>query len=124
MAAKGLIVDDDVEFCETIELFLQRRGCDVVVRHDPTRGLTAFQNSKPNFIMLDVNMPLGGGKLLYETLCRDPTFEKVPVIIMTGAATDTDIRSLAGSGSHKSTWLVRKPIDFDVLNGLLTRLGI
>ncbi|MGN0527134.1 MAG: response regulator [Acutalibacteraceae bacterium] len=78
--AKILIVDDDINICELLRIYLEKEGfqADVV-----TNGLTAvdaFNNIKPDLILLDIMLPgLDGWQI-----CREiRKTSQVPIIMLT-----------------------------------------
>lgn len=78
--AKILIVDDDINICELLRIYLEKEGfqADVV-----TNGLTAvdaFNSIKPDLILLDIMLPgLDGWQI-----CREiRKTSQVPIIMLT-----------------------------------------
>lgn len=87
MGKKILIVDDDVDFQETVRLTLESEGFDVVSASDGKQGLEVARREKPDLIILDVMMSwvldgLGMGAQLEQ----DPELKKIPVIMVSAIA--------------------------------------
>lgn len=121
MPGKILIVDDSKDYCELMTTYLQRRGYEVVVRNDPTSGLTALRGAKPDLVILDVHMPKGGGQLMYDVVRKDAFFKDMPIIIATAGAPTDDAPDLVRFAQHPKTLVLRKPLDLPRLDALLAK---
>ena len=80
MQYKILIVDDDVNICELLRLYLQKNGYLTILAHDGESAIKAFNDSKPDLILLDIMLPrLDGWQV-----CREiRKFSEVPIIMLT-----------------------------------------
>lgn len=82
-----LVIEDDSEMREMLELILTTEGFDVVLAHDALTGLRAAYQTHPDAILLDVMMPNMDG---FETCRRLREMTDVPIIFVTGKATDKE----------------------------------
>ncbi len=110
-----LIVDDDAE---DMELFGQ-----AVAEIDPTitcveayNGLEALKILKrnewlPDYIFLDINMPLMNGRRCLEEIKSNDSYMRIPVIIYSTTRDADQIRACRDLGADFLT----KPESFDVL---------
>ncbi len=57
--AKVLLVEDHEEIWDLLSRRLQRRGHEVVLAHDGQQGVTTARSSRPDVILLDLNLPDG-----------------------------------------------------------------
>lgn len=74
-----LIVDDDVNIAELISLYLTKECFDTMMVHDGLEVLDAFEQYKPNLILLDLMLPGMDG---YQ-ICREiRSKSSVPIIIL------------------------------------------
>ncbi len=64
----------------------------------------------PDFIMLDLNMPLKNGREVLQDIKQDPVFRKIPVIIYTTTRDEREIRRCYELGAN--TYIV-KPANFE-----------
>jgi DNA-binding response OmpR family regulator len=80
---KVLLVDDDVEFCEAVELLLQSKAYQVVLAHNGKAGLEKAREEKPDLVILDVMMPEMNGYDVCVILKADPELKNIPVILLT-----------------------------------------
>jgi len=61
-----LVVEDDAALRETIQFFLEGRGCDVVVADDGVEGFDAVRDGGFDVIVTDVRMPRRDGVWLWQ----------------------------------------------------------
>lgn len=107
---KVLIVDDEVDFLETIVKRLKTRGIDVVGVESGYKALEALDGSSPDVIILDVKMPgMDGIETLREIKKKKPLTE---VIMLTGhASVESGIQGMQlGAFDY-----VMKPVALDEL---------
>lgn len=122
MARKVLLVDDDPDFCHLMEFALKASGYQVVVRSDGASGVTGLRGAKPDIALLDLDMPKGGGKLLYQTLRRSADFKDLPVIIISGNNLGGDVFEFLEEKPTPRTVFLRKPVDIEKLLPLVDKL--
>lgn len=58
---KVLIIDDEVDFGFLMKAFFTKKGCKVFVANTITTGLGLLQQEKPDYLLLDNNLPDGLG---------------------------------------------------------------
>lgn len=77
---KILVVDDDLNICELLRLYLTKEGYNVVIVNDGASAVTAFQEESPSLVLLDIMLP----KLDGWQVCREiRKFSDVPIIMLT-----------------------------------------
>lgn len=57
----ALIVDDEVDTCLLIKLFLHKKGIETFQAHSLREGLSKLENLSPKWVFLDNNLPDGHG---------------------------------------------------------------
>jgi CheY-like chemotaxis protein len=81
-----LIVDDDVELCESLADVLTDAGYHAVTAHDAHRALRLSRHGPPPcLILLDLMMPEMTGWQFRERQLRDQRTRDIPVVIMTAS---------------------------------------
>ncbi|MDO5710197.1 MAG: MtrAB system response regulator MtrA [Micrococcales bacterium] len=85
MKARVLVVDDDLALAEMLGIVLRNEGLDVMHCADGPSALQAFQQSRPDLVLLDVMLPGMDGI----EVCRRIRAESGIPIVMLSARTDT-----------------------------------
>ena len=75
---------------------------------------------RPGLILLDLRMPRVDGLEVLKTIKNDPTLARIPVVVLTTSAAETDIAR--AYDCHANSYLV-KPLDFNDFSGLLEVCG-
>jgi two-component system chemotaxis response regulator CheY len=79
-----LVVDDDVELCESLADALTDAGYDPVTAGDGARALALSHDAPPpRLILLDLMMPELNGWEFRELQLRDQSVKDIPVVVMT-----------------------------------------
>ncbi len=79
-AEKILVVDDDLNICELLRLYLTKEGYSVVIANDGVSAVTMFQEESPHLVLLDIMLP----KLDGWQVCREiRKFSETPIIMLT-----------------------------------------
>ena len=105
---KILTVDDSGSLRQMVVFSLSAAGYDVVEAVDGQDGLSKARSEKYDLVLTDQNMPGMDGLSLIRTLRRLPSYQSVPILMLTTEAS-TEMKSrgrLAGANG----WLV-KPFD-------------
>ncbi len=78
--SKILIVDDEVNICELIRLYVEKEGYKAITAHDGQKALELFQSEQPDLILLDIMLPVKDGW----QVCREVrAVSNVPIIMLT-----------------------------------------
>lgn len=85
---KIMIVDDDVNICELLRLYLEKEKYTVVILNDGSQVIEKFSEIKPDLILLDVMLPgLDGWQI-----CKNiRTTSNVPIIMLSAKGETFDI---------------------------------
>ncbi len=82
-----LVVDDEPMVREVVTTYLTRDGLDVTEASDGAAALRAFEESRPDLIVLDVMLPEIDG---FSLLSRVRSQSNIPVIMLTARGEETD----------------------------------
>jgi len=111
---KILLVDDEVEFVETLSERLLSRNLESAVAHDGPEALAIAENDTPDVIVLDVKMPgMDGMEVLAELREKHPN---VQVIILTAHGSEEGAQRARELGAFA---YLRKPANVDELVRLM-----
>ena len=87
-----LVVDDEPAIRKLITVNLERAGYAVRQAIDGDSALEEVEREHPDLIILDVFMPGPNGFLVLETLKSDPRTAPTPVLMLTAASRDDQVR--------------------------------
>jgi CheY-like chemotaxis protein len=84
--SKVLVVDDDPDVAETLGSVLEDEGYEVAIAVNGKRGLEQITKSRPDAVLLDVEMPvLDGPSMAAVLVARDRGDETIPIVLLSGA---------------------------------------
>jgi CheY-like chemotaxis protein len=95
MKRKILIVDDDKTIHAILRAILQK-DYDVVSAVDGLQGTTLAKQAKPDLIILDLQMPAGGGGSVYERLRMMTDTLTIPILVLTASTLEEAVRRVPG----------------------------
>ena len=95
--AKILIIDDDGIVRDALTVFLTRAGHQVNTAADGGNGVLLFKNTKPDLVVLDRDMPVKTGSVVFKEI-REIS-KNTPVIILTGYDAPEDAESYLRDGA-------------------------
>jgi CheY-like chemotaxis protein len=84
--ARILIVDDDLAIRSIVADALRQDGYDVESVANGRQALTAFSHTRPDVVVLDLQMPGMDGPSLMRTLRAQTCRGIVPLVVVSGAA--------------------------------------
>ena len=93
MSKKVLIVDDDKDVRMFNAAVVEECGYTPVEAANGEEGLKIIKNDPPDLVTLDVLMPKQNGLRLYRELKTNKSLLGIPVIILSGIAKRTFLRS-------------------------------
>ncbi len=114
-----LVIEDDTEYAELLARWLADHGFAVSSVADGTLALRRFRDSRPDLVLLDLNLPgLDGWRLIDEIRAAG----EVPIVVVTARGQEADrVRGLLSGADD----YVTKPVSFPELvariQGILRR---
>ena len=110
---KILIVDDDSEIVELLEDVLERDGrFEIKTASSGYEAGMATEKFRPELILLDYMLPDVNGNIVCQAIRRNPEFENIKIIIISGVVKQDEIAQLLKSGAED---FVRKPFNITEL---------
>jgi excisionase family DNA binding protein len=114
---KILVVDDDAEIVDLLVEVLSRDGrFDVKTATSGYEAGIQTQRFRPDCILLDYMLPDVNGNVVCHTIRKNPEFENIRIIIVSGVIKQEEIDQLLKSGAQD---FVKKPFD---INDLINRI--
>jgi signal transduction histidine kinase len=114
-----LIVEDSPDTLNLLNMIFSREGANVATASSAAEALQSAVMRRPNIIVSDIGMPDTDGYQLLEQLRLLPELSEVPAIAVSGYASEEDRERALAVGYLA---LVPKPIDVDLLFGLIHEL--
>ncbi len=121
MSKKVLVVDDDPDVRLFSVTVLEENGYTPLEAEDGESGLKMIKEEKPDLVILDVLMPRQSGVRLYRELKTAKALKDVKVIILSGIAKKTFLRSqkalteFGGAEIPEPEIYLEKPVEPDEL---------
>lgn len=108
-----LIVDDDPDVIDIITVSLREKGFSLVSASNGVEALEKLKIFIPDLIILDIHMPKMDGYELIKSLKKEPKFNSIPIIVLTGTyISKHDIKHGLTLGATK---YMTKPFTIDAL---------
>lgn len=105
---KILLVDDTRLFLELEKSFLKYSPVRVLTAGNGMEALEIARKERPDLIYMDLHMPEMDGALCCAVMKGDPALRGIPVIMVTSAGKEEDIRLCRGAGCDD---FITKPVN-------------
>ena len=94
------IEDDSISFASVKLLLGTKRALKVLPATSGETGVTLAQTHHPKLILLDLNLPDTHGSEVIQRLQKDPATAHIPVVVISGDATPSQIERLLVLGAR------------------------
>lgn len=111
-----LVADDDQNFLHAMSFRLRAAGYGVICCQDGYQAVAMAQSERPDLMLLDINMPAGGGFSVHQRVWQMVHLCRTPVIYISG---DRSTESAEAAHALGALALMRKPIEIDELLGMI-----
>ena len=119
-AAKVLIIDDDPQVLLSLEISIKPWGFDITTLNKSTQFWEALEDTKPDILVLDIDMPSLDGIELCQILRSDRHWQYLPVLFLSVHQDETIQERAFDVGADD---YICKPVTGSVLaNRILNRL--
>lgn len=115
-----LIADDDPEIQRVLSTAMWGLGFEPLNAADAMQTVMYARNSRPDVILLDLNMPGGTGMMALRRLKTLNATRKIPVIVISGSAEENLAEKVKELGGHA---FFPKPLDIVALMNTLVDLA-
>ena len=103
-----LIIDDDKTLVTLMTALLRRAGYQPFAAFDAASGFMMAQKERPDLILLDLQMPAGGGEGVWKRLSMSAHTSGIPVVYVTATSTPGFAAEAEAQGA---AGFIRKPFD-------------
>lgn len=107
-----LIVDDDLQLCNTMALGLETYGYHAICAADAVEGWKLARAHLPDLIISDIDMPGKDGRRLLSEMREDPELSNRQFVLMTGKKNEGNTRAFMNIGVDD---FLRKPFAWATL---------
>ncbi len=128
MSKKVLVIDDDPDVRQFSVAVLEENGYTPLEADNGEDGLQMIKSEKPDLVILDVLMPRQSGVRLYRELKTSKALKDLPVIILSGIAKKTFLRSqkalteFGGAEVPEPEIYLEKPVEAEELVAAIKKL--
>jgi len=128
MGKTVLVVDDDPDVRLFNTTVVEESGYTPIEAENGEEGLKMVKEHRPDLVILDVMMPRQSGIRLYSELKRDKALKKTQVVILSGIAKRTFLRSqkalveFGGEEVPEPETYLEKPVEPEELAEIINRL--
>lgn len=118
-----LLAEDDAALSRVLAERLKGLGAQVTKSPDASHALfLMIKNDVPDLVVLDIRMPSGNGLAVCEMMRDDARLAEVPVIIISGVASEQDEARVERLNAHfirksADVWAAMKPLCEQLLFG-------
>jgi len=118
---KIMVIDDSITIRRAAQLFLTEEGHEVILAQDGLDALSKMGMNPPDLIFCDILMPKLDGYETCALIKKNPTFKKVPFIMLSSQNSIFDKAKgfLVGSSEH-----ISKPFDKQMLLSALEKFCV
>jgi len=109
---KILYVEDNPENRLLVRRILMAEDFDVLEANDAYQAMKVIETTRPDLILMDINLPEVDGYTLTARLKENPMLSRVPIIALTANVMKGDRERILDSGCDG---YIQKPIDVDAL---------
>jgi two-component system cell cycle response regulator DivK len=110
--ARVLYIEDNFDNMTLVRRVLEIEGYEVIAAMTGLEGLAKAQQTRPDIIITDINLPDIDGYEITNSLKKDKATAHIPIIAMTANVMQKDRDNVFGAGCDG---YIAKPIDIDEL---------
>lgn len=118
--AKLLIVDDDPQLLDFVRILLDPWGFKLTLLDDPQQFWDNLEQTVPDLLILDVEMPVLNGIELCQVVRNDPHWSELPVLFLSARTDAQTVQEVftAGADDYVSKPIVGPELVARILNRL------
>ena len=105
-----LVIEDNEQNLYLVAFLLEKYGYEVITAQDGATGIATAKRSKPDLILLDIQLPLMDGYAVAGQLRDNPDLAQTPIIAITSYAMAGDREKALEAGC---SGYIEKPINPD-----------
>ncbi len=107
-----MVIDDSPTIRKLVAVTLERQGYKVVIAADGMQAISKLNETSPDLVLLDINMPYMDGHQVCKVLKGNSATKQVPIVMLSGKDGFIDKVRARISGA---TEFITKPVDPNIL---------
>jgi DNA-binding NtrC family response regulator len=111
MKQKVLIIDDEIDFCMIMKGYFSRKNYDIFLAYNLQSGLFLIDETRPDILFLDNNLPDGQGWKYVEQIVEKNPHLRVYLV-------SAHLNKSSFSSPNKNIIVWEKPISLQILNNV------
>ena len=112
MGKTVVAVDDEVQVREIVSTILEENGYIALLAKNGEEAMDIIRQNSPDLIIMDILMPRQSGIKMYRELKSDEILNDIPIIIYSGIAKRTFLRTQAAREEPGSQESVPTPEEY------------
>ncbi|KWT84080.1 MAG: response regulator [Nitrospirota bacterium] len=116
---KIMVVDDDKTTRKILGLYLKGKGHEPVFAENGVDAIEKLASNEVDIIMTDLNMPYMDGIELTKTLKNDPSFQSIPILMLSTENDDEEKKKAADAGIN--AYMV-KPVSSESVDTMIKQM--
>lgn len=116
---KIMIVDDDKATRKILGLYLMRKGHEPVFAENGIDAIEKLASNEVALIMTDLNMPYMDGLELTKQLKNNPSFQSIPILMLTTENDDDERKQAVDAGIDA---YMLKPVTADSVSSMIKQM--
>jgi len=115
----AMVVDDSVTVRKVTTRLLERQGLDVVTAKDGLEAMELLEETRPDFMLLDIEMPRLDGFEVVSRVRHDPRLKDLPIIMITSRTGEKHRERALSLGANE---FLGKPFQEQVLFSKIAKI--
>jgi len=91
---KVCIIDDNDDIRSIYQMKFTTEGFEVFTAINGEEGMKVINQSKPDIILLDIEMPVMNGIEVLQKLHEDPVLSRIPVVMLTNQDSEESFKTV------------------------------
>ena len=113
MKKKILVIDDEQSITRLLKFALEKSGLyEVFCENDGNKAFSSIQSTRPDLVLLDMNLPETSGGEISAAVKEDPSLKDLPIVFLTGNISDEEVDAGLLIGGYPA---MSKPINMEKL---------
>ncbi len=118
-----LLIDDEPDLLDNLSLTLEMAGYQTVAVTDGDKALAVLENQPIGLILSDISMPAMDGYQLYDQIRKNPDWENIPFLFLTGCRFLSDQEIRYGKNKGVDEYLTKPIRSEQLLLAVLSKLS-